>query len=82
LGRELDVLGDPVIEPVAGEAGAAGGRERGFVGTAGSFGEPDLEDRCGGRGQRRDPVLPSLPDAADVWSSGELNVTAAQAGEL
>jgi hypothetical protein len=82
LGSELDVLGDPVIEPVAGEAGAAGGRERGLVGTAGWFGEPDLEDCRGGRGQRRDSVLPPLPDAADVWSSGELNVAAAEAGEL
>ena len=72
----------PVVERVAGEAAAAGGRERGLVGVAGSFGEPDLEDRGGGRGQRRDPVLPSFSGAADVWSGGELNVAASQAGEF
>jgi len=82
FGGDVDVLGDPVIEPVAGEAAASGGGERGLVGAAGSFREPDLEDRCGGRGQRRDPVLPPFPGAPDVRSGGELNVTASQAGEL
>jgi hypothetical protein len=50
VGCDVDVFGYPVVERVAGEAAAACGRERGLVGLAGSFGEPDLEDRCGGRG--------------------------------
>ena len=56
-GRDGDVLGEPVVEPVAAEAVAAGGREHGMVGVAGAFGEPDLEDRGRGRRQGRDPVL-------------------------
>jgi hypothetical protein len=55
---------------------------RGLVGAAGALGEPDLEDRGGRRGHRRDPVLPSFPGAADVWSGGEVDVTASQADEL
>ena len=41
LGGDVDVFGESVLERVAGEAVAAGGGERGLVGLAGAFGEPD-----------------------------------------
>src|ERR1019366_6096123 len=82
LAGDVDVLGEPVVEPVAAEGSAAGGREHRLVWVAGAFGEPDLEHGGGGRGQRRDPVLPSLALAGDVAPGGEVHVAALQAGEL
>ena len=58
------------------------------VGNAGSFGvpstlgEPSSQDCDGLFGQRRDPLLSALPQAADVRAGAEVNVAAFEGSEL
>src|SRR5712691_4242701 len=82
LGSRCGVLGEPVLDSVAGErAAATRGKER--VGrAAGSLGEPNLEGRYRPGQQGRDPVLAPLAVAADVRAAAKVDVATGQASQL
>ena len=66
------VLGESSLERVAAKRPAGAGRERGVVGVSGTLGEPSPQDRDRLLGQRRDPLLSALAQAADVRSGAEV----------
>ena len=76
------VVGESSLERVAAERPAGAGRERGVVGVSSTLGEPSPQDCDGLFGQRRDPLLSALPQAADVRAGAEVNVAAFEGGEL
>ena len=76
------MLGETSLDRVAAERAPGVRREQRVVGLAGALGEPGAQDRDGLGGQRRDALLATLAQAADVRSDAELNVAAGEAGEL
>jgi len=82
LRRSGGVLGDPASERLTGERPAGAGGEQRLAAVAVSLGLPDFEHGDGRFGQRRDPLLASLPDRCRVRAGAEVDVTASKAGQL
>jgi hypothetical protein len=76
------MLGEAVLDGVAAESGALAGGEQWVGWLAGVLVKPGAHDGDGGVGERSDALLASLPQAADVRAVCEVDVAAAQAGEL
>jgi hypothetical protein len=67
---------------VWGERAAAAGREQRVLGLALTFAYPRLQDCDSLVVERRATLLASLTEAADVGAVPEMDVAAAQSGEL
>ena len=79
---EGDVVGEAVFDRVAAERSAGDGREQRIAWGAGTFAEPGVQDRFGGRHQRRAPFFSAFADGVHVGAGGERDVLAGESGEL
>ena len=78
-GGGLEVDGEAVLDGVAAESRAGAGREQRIVGSAGAFGEPGVEHRSDGRGERRSSFLSSFADGVHVGAGAERDVLRSRA---
>lgn len=69
---------DQAPDGVAAERAAPGAGEDGVVVGAAPFGEIDPQDGDALAGQRRRPVLSSLPPATDVRARAEVDISSSQ----
>jgi len=76
------VFGDAALQGVPAQRGAAAGDEQRVGGQAVAFGEPAAQNRDGGGGERGDPLLAGLTEAADVRSGSRVQAADGPAGEL
>ena len=77
----MSCVGESSGDGVAGERGAAAGREERVGGEAAAFVEP-VRRAGGGLGERGDAVLASFAAAGDVRRGGEVDVGVREAGEF
>ena len=82
VGGFPDVFGKPVLQSVPAESSSGlCGEQRGFWLT-GPLGQPGTQDGDCARGERRDPLLSSLPVATHMRTGSEMDIGAAQAGQF
>ena len=82
VGGFPDVFGKPVLQSVPAESSSSlCGEQRGFWLT-GPLGQPGPQDGDCARGERRDPLLSSLPVATHMRTGSEMDIGAAQAGQF
>ena len=81
-GRGSHVGGDALRQGVSAERSARPRGKNRRIRCAGALGKPGPQGRGHRLGERRDPVLAAFSEAVDVRTPREMEIRAAQAGEL
>jgi len=77
-----DVFGEAMFDRVAGQRPAVAGGEQRAPRITVAYAHPHLEHGHGLGGERRDSLLPSLPQGPDVRAGAELGVGASWSEHL